>query len=154
MKKHLILFFSLLVIGLSACQKSDVTTDQATADDAKIQAYLKANNLTATKDASGIYYQIVTPGTAGTNPTAALSTVQITYTNIFLNGVTFDHVDVVNYKLSTMVKGLQIGIPKIGNGGRIILYVPSALAYGNTDQFTIPANSVLVYKIDLIGSHN
>jgi FKBP-type peptidyl-prolyl cis-trans isomerase FkpA len=154
MKKHLILFFSLFVIGLSACQKSDVTTDQAAIDDSKIQAYLKANNLTATKDASGLYYKIVIPGTAGTNPTATTTNVQISYTNIYLNGITFDHVNVIDYKLAALVKGLQIGIPKIGNGGRIVLYVPSALAYGNTDQFTIPANSILVYTVDLIGSHN
>src|ERR1700761_2423472 len=111
MKKHLILFFSLFVLGLSACQKSDVTTDQAAIDDAKIQAYLKANKLTATKDPSGIYYQIVTQGTG--NPIST-STVQITYTDIFLNGITFDHIDVVSFKLSNLVKGLQIGIPKIG----------------------------------------
>ncbi len=158
MKKHLTLFFSLFVIGLTSCQKGgDVTSQQAAIDDAKIQAYIKANNIPAIKDPSGLYYQIITPGDPTTKPTL-LSTVQLTYTNSYLDGVNFDHVDVVNYKLSklynsggSMTPGLQIGLPKIGTGGRIILIVPSALGYGNTTQFTVPANSILIYTIDLIG---
>ena len=74
MKRYFILV-SLLIIGLSSCQKYTVTglaATQASADDAKIQAYLKANNLTFTKDASGLYYQVVSQGTAP-NPTTSSS---------------------------------------------------------------------------------
>jgi len=157
MKKHFTLFFSLFVIGLASCQKGDVTSQQAAIDDAKIQAYIKANNIPAIKDPSGLYYQIVTPGDPTTKPTL-LSTVQLTYTNNFLDGVNFDHVDVVSYKLGKLInsggfmtRGMQIGLPYIGTGGRIILIVPSALGYGNSTQYTVPANSILIYTIDLIG---
>ncbi|MGI4806005.1 MAG: FKBP-type peptidyl-prolyl cis-trans isomerase, partial [Janthinobacterium lividum] len=34
-------------------------------------------------------------------------------------------------------------------GGRIKLFVPSALGYGSTVTGSIPANSVLIFTIDL-----
>lgn len=149
MKKYLLLF-SLFIIGLSSCQKSDVTSQQAAIDDAKIQAYFKSHNITGTtKDPSGLYYKILIKGT-DPKPTIN-SQVQLTYTNTFLNGVPFDHIAVSSYVVNAQIKGLQIGIPLIGTGGRIVLYIPSALAYGNTDQYTIPANSVLIYTVDLNG---
>src|ERR1700761_673981 len=147
MKKYFLLF-SLFIISLSACQKVNVSTSQATVDDEKIQAYIKANNIPAVKDASGIYYQIITPG--GTTHPGPLSTVQLTYTNTYLNGVTFDHADVVSFKMINLIKGLQIGVPKIGVGGRIIIIIPSALVYGPVETNGIPANSILVYTTDLI----
>jgi FKBP-type peptidyl-prolyl cis-trans isomerase FkpA len=60
---------------------------QAAADDAAIQAYLAANtSITATKDASGIYYQIITPG-SGANPTLS-STVKVNYVGKLLRWYT------------------------------------------------------------------
>jgi len=154
MKKSLLIlaFFTLV---FSACKKNSITTfdpaAQAAADDAKIQAYIKANNITAVKDASGLYYQIITTGT-GVNPTAA-STVRVAYTGKLLDGTQFD----TNANFSTtlsanagLIQGWKTGIPFCKQGGRILLLIPSALGYGNTAQGTIPANSVLVFTIDLI----
>lgn len=161
MKRYLLLF-SLFIIGLSSCKKGDVTTEQAAIDDAKIQAYMSANNIKATKDPSGIYYQVIKDG-AGTKPTAT-STVQVTYNGKLLNGTVFDQATVTNLLLSGTIKGWQIGLPYVKSGtldsqnrpisntaGRILLIVPSALGYGTVAQDNIPANSVLVFTIDLIG---
>ncbi len=152
MKKYLILF-SLLIIGLSSCQKLDPTvvqTNQATVDDAKIQAYLTANKLSYTKDNSGIYYQIVTPGT---DPKPATnSSVKITYTYGYLNGVSLGRVEGIQAKISAFdVAGLRLAIIKIGTGGRINIIVPSGLAHGVLPVNGIPGNSILIYTVDLIG---
>ena len=147
MKKYLLLF-SLFIISLSACKKGDVTSEQAAVDDAKIQAYIKANNINATKDASGIYYQVIRAGT-GAYPTTS-STVKITYTGKYLNGQQFDSSQSVSLLLSGTVQGFQLGIPHINNGGRILLIVPSALGYGTAGTGVVPANSVLVFTVDLI----
>ncbi len=92
MKKYLLLFIFFVVAGLSACKKSDTTAAtaaaQAATDDAKIQAYIKANNINATKDASGLYYSVITPGT-GPYPTS-VSNVTVAYTGKTLDGNTFD----------------------------------------------------------------
>jgi FKBP-type peptidyl-prolyl cis-trans isomerase FkpA len=159
MKKYLLLLF-VAVIGISSCKKSsdDTATDAATAaaqaqtDDATIKAYLATNNITdAVKDASGLYYEVVTPGT-GAYPTAA-SVVTVNYTGALLDGTVFDTGLSFQTALSAnanIIQGWKNGIPHINLGGRIKLFIPSAQGYGTTAQTKIPANSVLVFTVDLI----
>lgn len=153
MKKSLLLlaFFALL---FSACKKSDSNTKpaidpavQAKIDDDKIQAYIKANNLSVTKDASGLYYQVLSAG-SGVAPTIS-STVRVAYTGKLLDGTQFDTRDNFSSSLTGLIKGWQIGIPFIKPGGRIFLIIPSALGYATAPKSGIPPNSVLVFTIDL-----
>lgn len=152
MKRYFILF-SLFIIALSSCKKSTDTFDaaaQARADDAAIKAYLTANDITATRDASGLYYIINNPGT-GAHPTLS-SGISVNYDGTLLDGT---YVESKNSKylspLSDLVKGWQIGIPMLGKGGEITMYIPSALGYGNVVQGSIPASSILVYTVTLQG---
>ncbi|TSJ43610.1 hypothetical protein FO440_05305 [Mucilaginibacter corticis] len=152
MKKHLILF-SILLIGLTACKKiqsDSIIPKQAAVDEQKIQDYIKANNISAQRDPSGIYYQIILPGN-DTSKVTLESTVQLTYTYKYLNGVVIGTVDGALGRLNTFIPGLQKGIPKIGDKGRILLIIPSGYAYGTATQNGIPGNSVLVYTVDLNG---
>lgn len=140
----------MLVMLGTACKKDDPSitpAEQAAADDAQIQAYIKANGINATKDPSGLYYQIVTPGT-GSYPVSS-STVNINYTGKFIDGTVFQNGN-YNDLLSGVIQGWQIGVPKINTGGRILLMIPSALAYGPSGSGPIPANSVLVFTVDLL----
>ena len=153
MKKY-ILIFSLVIIGFSSCKK-DTPFDaakQAAADDTAIQAYITANSITATKDPSGVYYQVLTPGT-GNYPTVN-SLITVNYTGKLLNGTVFDSGSINSQVLTGLIKGWQYGIPHINTGGRLLLLVPSALGYGNSANGSIPANSVLVFTIDLTGFSN
>jgi FKBP-type peptidyl-prolyl cis-trans isomerase FkpA len=159
MKKYFLLL-GLLVVTLTSCLKlsNQETTQptpvdpviQAKADSLAITAYLAANpSITAKRDsASGLYYQIITPGT-GTNPTAN-SVITVAYTGKLLNGTQFDSQASYTQALSGLIPGWIIGIPFIKTGGRILLIVPSALGYGNQLIGQIPANSVLVFTVDLI----
>jgi FKBP-type peptidyl-prolyl cis-trans isomerase FkpA len=149
MKKYLVILF-VLVAGLSACSKSDDfdANAQAATDDTAIQAYLKANNITATKDPSGLYYQVVTAGT-GNYPTSS-STVTVNYAGKLLNGTQFDASNGFKTSLTAVIRGWTVGIPHVQVGGTIKLFIPSALGYANTATGAIPANSVLVFNIDLL----
>ncbi len=151
--KKILLLLVIFVTALSACKKDKEekfdAAAQAVADDAAIQAYISANNINTTKDASGVYYQVQTQGT-GTYPTST-STVSVNYSGKLLNGTVFDSGSLNNYSLSGLIKGWQYGVPHINKGGRILLLIPSGLGYGNNAQGSIPANSVLVFTIDLIG---
>lgn len=152
MKRYL-LALSLFALAFSSCKKDSFdAAKQAAADDAAIQTYLAANtSITATKDPSGLYYQVVTAGTGTVTPTLN-STLTVNYTGKLLNGNTFDSGAGVSFPLSNVIQGWQIGIPKITQGGRILLIIPSALAYGNSSpSASIPNNSVLVFTIDLTG---
>ena len=151
MKKY-ILILSLIVAAFSSCKKDDNfdANAQATKDEADIQAYLKANpSINATKDANGVYYQVISEGT-GANPNAN-STVTVNYIGKLLDGSQFDAGTGFRSALSSVVKGWQFGVPHVKAGGRILLIIPSALGYGNTSPGAgIPKNSVLVFTIDLL----
>jgi FKBP-type peptidyl-prolyl cis-trans isomerase len=152
MKKYLLLL-AVLATAFSSCSKDSFDpAKQAAKDDAAIQSYIAANNITATKDPSGVYYQVITPGT-GSYPNVN-SLVTVNYTGKLLNGTVFDSGSIQNTALTTLVKGWQYGIPHINTGGRILLLIPSALGYGNATQGSIPANSVLIFTVDLTGFSN
>ncbi len=163
MKKYLLLL-SVVIVGLSACKKVDFAAEQATIDEAKIQAYIAANPSTTgglTKDASGIYYKIEKPGD-GDTPTAT-SKVKINYTGKLLNGSVFESRSGYTSTLSSFIQGFQTGLLKIkggtinagsevpGTGGKIMLIIPSSLAYGANSTGNIPANSVIIFNVELIG---
>ncbi|QJD95878.1 FKBP-type peptidylprolyl isomerase [Mucilaginibacter robiniae] len=152
MKKYsLVLLLFTIIVSFTSCLKDHTTgTDtsaQAATDDALIQAAIKAANITATKDPSGVYYSIVKQGT-GTYPTLS-SSITATYTGKLLDGTTFDSGTITNNPLNRLIAGWQIGVPYINSGGQIILFIPSAYGYGNVAQTKIPANSVLVFSINL-----
>ena len=157
--KRILLLSGLLIILFSACKKQTFNdTRQATIDELKIQAYIKANNIDSlTKDPSGLYYKIITQN-PGAHPTDT-NNVKIAVTGKLLNGTEFQTAATYTDTLSTFVKGIQIGVPLLGTTGaapfaRIRLIVPSALGYGSVEQdgtVTIPANSVLDFTVDLQG---
>ena len=149
MKKYLLILF-VMVAGLSACKKEETfdAAAQAAADDATIKAYLSANAITAVQDPSGIYYQVVTAGT-GAYPGGS-STVTVNYTGKLLNGTQFDAGTGFVTSLGAVIAGWKIGLQHVQAGGRINLYIPSGLAYGNTVAGSIPKNSVLIFSIDLL----
>jgi len=152
MKRYL-LITCFFIAALSACKKDTPfnAAKQAATDDAAIQAYIKANNITATKDASGVYYAVITPGT-GAYPNAN-STITVNYTGKLLNGSVFDSESAFVTTFSGVIAGWE-AITHINTGGRILLLIPSALGYGNTANQGIPANSVLIFTIDLTGFSN
>ena len=159
MKKY-ILALSLFIAAFASCKKDDNNSgnfdpaEQVKKDDAAIQAYLKANpSINATKDASGLYYQVITEGT-GAAPTLS-NIVTVNYVGKLLDGTQFEQNTGFRTYLSGVIKGWQIGIPFAKTGGRILLIVPSGLAYGNTAPGPgIPPNSVLVFTIDLLSINN
>lgn len=154
MNKYLLLVI-VLFIAFSSCTK-DSTFDpvkQAKADDAAIQAYIATKNITATKDASGVYYSVITAGT-GAYPSSS-STVNVDYEGELLNGSVFSPTSYLSYPLVGLIKGWQIGLPHINTGGTILLIVPSGLAYGNSSPGGgIPSNAVLVFTIKLVSFSN
>ena len=143
-----------LVLMLSACdKKSDkpcppVTTSAPAEEVSRLEQYLASANITATKDDRGFYYTIKNAG-SGDKPNAC-STVKVAYKGRLTNGEEFDASSGVEFPLQDLIAGWQEGIPLIAPGGSITLYLPPSLAYGNAAQQGIPANSILVFEIDLL----
>jgi peptidylprolyl isomerase len=95
----------------------------------------------------------------GTGPVAtATSTVSVQYVGVlYKGGKQFDASwndgsgQPVSFPLSGVIQGWQQGIPGMRVGGRRELIIPPSLAYKNQARAKIPANSTLVFVIDLHG---
>ncbi len=122
-------------------------------DSAALINFATANNIVAIKDASGMYYQVVSAGT-GTSFPSGNSIVEITYKGTLLNGKVFDSTaagKTASFYLNQLIAGWQIGVPKIKSGGRIKLLIPSTLAYGCQGAgTTIPSNTPIYFDITLV----
>jgi peptidylprolyl isomerase len=86
----------------------------------------------------------------------ASSTVNVQYVGVlYKGGKQFDASwndgsgQPVSLPLTGVIKGWQQGIPGMKIGGRRELIIPPSLGYGATAQSKIPANSTLVFIIDL-----
>ena len=144
--KYLPLFVASIL--LFSCS---IKTNQPEIDDQLIKNYLVSKQLTATIDASGLYYITTAVGT-GAAPTAT-SSVEIKYKGSLINGTVFDQTatdKTATFVLSDLIKGWQIGIPLMKVGGKATFYIPSGLGYGSNGIGSIPPNSVLIFDIELI----
>lgn len=150
------LLFLAVALTVTGCQQADktpctaapVTTKAPPEEVTALKQYIDANKISATADARGFYYTIQSPG-SGTKPTIC-SNVTVAYAGKLTSGKTFDSSTGIRFGLDQLILGWQEGIPLIAPGGSITLYLPPSLAYGAQEQNGIPANSILVFKIDLI----
>ena len=148
---------TVLIIIVASCAKTTDVVDYSAADKKTIQDYLLSHDLTADSTASGLYYIIGKPG--GTYHASMKSQVSAFYKGYLTNDTVFDQSTYstnqpATFALTSVIKGWQEGIPLIGVGGKIKLLVPSALGYGSVAKTGIPANSVLIFDIDLVDIYN
>ncbi|MBE0637028.1 MAG: FKBP-type peptidyl-prolyl cis-trans isomerase [Bacteroidales bacterium] len=139
------------ILIFTACKKDDDTAAKQAAKDEQIIAdYLAANSIEAQRHESGLYYLITDAGT-GEQPTIN-STVEVFYKGYLTNGTIFDQTTngSVTFPLKNLIEGWQIGIPMLKEGGSGTFFLPSALGYGSSATGSIPANSVLIFEIDLV----
>jgi len=151
MQKLSVFIFSCIIV-FASCKKdndkncSAVNVTAAAAEVETLRTYVTANDPEATEDPRGFFYHINTPGDKKPN---ICNDVTVTYTGKFTNGSQFDAASNVTFPLSNLIIGWQEGIPLIGTGGSITLYVPPSLGYGASDYGSIPGNSYLVFNIQL-----
>lgn len=145
-------FFTFLILLVMAASCQEDVTDYGPIDKKIIEDYLVANNLSAQSTSSGLYYIIEDPG--GINHPTINSNVSVNYKGYLTDGTVFDQSysagTPANMALSNLVKGWQEGLQLIGIKGKIKLLIPSALGYGSSAKSIIPANSVLIFDINLV----
>ena len=93
----------------------------------------------------------------GSGATAAIGdTVTVNYVGTLTNGTKFDSSYDRNQPFSfrigagQVIAGWDQGVPGMKVGGKRRLTIPPSLAYGSTARGTIPANSTLIFDIDLV----
>ncbi|PWK70856.1 FKBP-type peptidyl-prolyl cis-trans isomerase FkpA [Mucilaginibacter oryzae] len=150
MRKTLLLLLFASSLALVSCFKDKAADPQQIVlnEDGNIKNYLAAHpEISATKDTSGVYYQVISPG-SGTH-SGPNGVITIDYSMQLLSGVTFSGQTGYKGKLSDLIKGWQIGIPLIAAGGEILLIVPSRYAYGTAGTSQVPPNSTVIFDIKL-----
>ncbi len=64
---------------------------------------------------------------------------------------TFERKEPSTFPLSGLIPGFSKGIPGMKVGGRRELIIPASLGYGKAGSSKIPANSPLIFVVDLLG---
>jgi len=148
--KYLLPVFFLGLLFMSCGQDTErLSYDaQLEVDEAIIQDYLDANNLTAETGQLGMRYIIEEPG-AGVNPTSA-STVIVRYKGYLPNGDVFDEANAFQTPLQNTIAGWIVGIPLFKKGGKGRIFLPSSLGYGEFGTNGIAPNQVIFFDIELI----
>jgi FKBP-type peptidyl-prolyl cis-trans isomerase FkpA len=102
---------------------------------------------------SGLQYEVLVKGD-GPVP-ADTSTVRVHYEGFLIDGTVFDSSyergEPVTFPLNRVVRGWTEGVQLMPVGSTYRLYIPSELGYGSRSAGSIPPNSVLIFKIELLG---
>ncbi len=110
-------------------------------------------NKAVVKLPDGLRYEILAPGDNTTFPKAT-DTVKVNYTGTLVNGSVFDSNAQsgapVEFALNGVIAGWTEGLQKVAKGGKIKLYVPPDLAYGDDGRPGIPPGSTLIFEVELV----
>jgi hypothetical protein len=103
---------------------------------------------------SGLQYQDIVVGT-GVTPTPGQN-VSVHYTGTLENGTKFDSSidrgEAFQFKIGAgrVIKGWDEGVMSMKVGGKRRLVIPSTLGYGSRAMGPIPANSTLIFDVELL----
>ena len=106
------------------------------------------------KTASGLYYEIEKEGSerrAGDG-----DSVEVHYHGTLVNGTVFDSsVDrgkPATFPLAGVIAGFREGLKLVGEGGKVKLYIPSELGYGNNPRAggPIKPGDTLIFDVEII----
>jgi FKBP-type peptidyl-prolyl cis-trans isomerase len=105
----------------------------------------------------GLCYEIIAPGEGA--PPKPQDTVTVHYTGTLVNGTVFDSsrephagrpAQPAEFQLDQVIPGWTEGLQKIAKGGKIKLYIPPDLAYGDDGRPGIPPASTLIFDVELL----
>ena len=104
------------------------------------------------KTESGLLYKIEKAG-SGESPKPS-DTVKVHYKGTLTDGTTFDssydRSEPIEFQLSQLIPAWIEAIPMLKKGGKMEIVVPPQLGYGDRPAGKIPANSTLIFEIELL----
>lgn len=102
----------------------------------------------------GVYYKVISEGNGDGKHPSRKSIVTAHYTGWTINGKKFDSSrggTPVAFRLSDLIEGWIVAMQNMCVGDKWEIYIPSELGYGRFSQPGIPANSTLIFEIELLG---
>ena len=126
--------------------------DRLQIERALIRDYVTKDSLKNWQEKEDVHFAILAPGTG--RQVALTDTVEVFYKGyLFPNGTVFDQTKdkPARFPLSRLIRGWQIAIPYLREGGRVRIIIPSSLAYSiRTRSPRIPPNSILVFEVEVV----
>ena len=143
-------------IAVAEAKMSERNAELAAGNAAEADAFfakLKEDE-TVLSSESGLHYKVLE---AGEEARATLEdTVLVHYKGTLTDGTQFDSSydrgQAASFPLNGVVPGFGEGLTKVGEGGKIILYIPSALGYGDNPRAGGPIGpgDTLIFECELI----
>ena len=96
---------------------------------------------------SGLQFKVIEEG-EGPSPTTT-DVALVGYKGTLLDGTVFDENPQTAMPVDGVVPGFSEGLQKMKKGGKYRLWIPPQLGYGEQAAGPIPANSVLVFDVQL-----
>lgn len=134
-----------------AMKKQQESAEKNAKDGAEfLKKNLEKSGIKVTK--SGLQYKVIKEGTG---PKAvATDTVSVHYKGTLIDGKEFDSSYKRNepavFELGRVIPGWVEGIQLMSKGSKYELIIPSDLGYGERANAAIPANSVLIFEVELL----
>jgi FKBP-type peptidyl-prolyl cis-trans isomerase len=143
-----------LMLALALPMMAAACNDGPTSvEDTEFAASLGIDLSAMTRTSSGLYYRDLTVGTGAV--AQAGKTVSVYYRGWLSNGLKFDERvsgNPFSFPLGQgyVIAGWDEGVAGMKVGGKRKLVIPASLGYGSRAQGSIPANSVLVFDVELL----
>lgn len=145
-------WIGLFVLLLSITSCTTYSERDLEGFDKEIQAYLDSTGLKMEKTETGLYYSILNEG-EGEKLIGYKDQVSFSYKGSFLNGNTFQVIgkeEPLVYKVNQLIIGWQDALMMLKEGGRIHIIIPPQLGYATQKTDVIPANTVLMYELEVL----
>lgn len=155
----------LVVSTLSGCLKEDNQFEkQIDFEENLLKDYFTNNGITAVRDNSGLYYEILKEDPNGT-PVEEQDIVSLRYVLKNLNGKLIDSLS-ASQSVDTLVQfhhiggaiypeGINFGVRLMNVGEKLRLYIPSYRGFGNFSYKTIiPSETILIAEVEVVDVHS
>jgi FKBP-type peptidyl-prolyl cis-trans isomerase len=157
MVRPLSLALAVLALGatltLSACGPSKKQQESLAATQTFMTTNAKQPGVVTLAD--GLQYKVVRSGPADGAKPSPTDEVKVNYEGKLLDGTVFDSSYErgvpASFPLDGLVPAWKEALVMMRPGDEWTLYVPPELGYGAQDKGPIPGNSVMIFRIELIG---
>lgn len=148
---------TLLILAATLCLAGCTGAGAAKADLDAAQSFLATNASRPDVKTlpSGVQYRVITSGPADGPQPGPSDEVKVNYEGKLLNGTVFDSSFArgvpADFTLGGLIPAWVEALQRMRPGDEWILYVPPAQGYGDQGAGPIPPNSLLIFRIQLLG---
>jgi len=161
LKTSTLVFLILLASAFSSCiEDENQFEEQVNFEEELLNDYFERNDITATRDNSGIYYQVLESNPDGV-PVEEGNILSIHYVMRTLSGTMVDSLQSSSQETDTLVRfqhvggalypeGINLGVRLMNEGEKFRIFMPSYRAFHDFSYKTlIPSGSILIADIEV-----